>query len=58
MTFCDFIDPTHLIKRRDVSYNKEGNYLGIKIIIFAIESTYFKFIIREINDIFYNLERI
>ena len=29
---------------------KGGNYLGIKIIILAIESTYFKFIIREIND--------
>ena len=28
---------------------KGGNYLGIKIIILAIERTYFKFIIREIN---------
>ena len=29
---------------------KGGNYLGIKRIILAIESTYFKFIIREINN--------
>ena len=51
--FSNFIEQTHLIKRRDVSYNKiikGGNYLGIKIIILAIESTYFKFIIREINN--------
>ena len=29
---------------------KGGNYLGIKIFTLAIESTYFKFIIREINN--------
>ena len=29
---------------------KGENYLGIKIIKLAIESTYFKFIIKEINN--------
>ena len=47
---CDFIELTRLIKRLDVYYNKEGNYLRIKIIILAIESNYFYFIIREINN--------
>ena len=37
---------------------KGGNYLGIRIIILAIESTYFKFKIREIIDkYFYKLRK-
>ena len=32
---------------------KGGNYLEIKIIKLAIESAYFKFIIKEINNQFF-----
>ena len=49
--FCDFIEQTYfLLKGVMFLIIKEGNYIKNKFIILANESTYFKFIIREIKN--------